>query len=557
MYKQKKIFLLILMVIMTLFLSNIIWAEERTIFFEKGDALYRRGKIPGGSWWFGHCGLYYEWIDLNEDGEPNNPDDFATHRVIESVGGQGVHGCAPEDIFTFTQFDCTKFWGVYTNSDLTAAQRQLIIDTAKMQKDCEYAFFRGYKNPSHYDKHGNRIPGSFRCDGLVEYCYEIAFNEPWKPKHNGGLVPNDTWRRLKPTKQMESERLTKRTEAEVKEVRLEFSPPGILRTYASDEDKGSGITMVEFWDGMPDDTPDDAPGVRLGYDDHDVTYSEPEENHIYQVYGTTANLYAKAFDQAGNTKVTTRPPKYGFLTKWGTICERIYEYDGDYITDWYPAEPVWEFPHGPEYATEQGSTDYFLCPNQWQNLVIMGWDCLADDWAEPENRFQFLWAHSVIRRAIWSFSTVQYRREDYDHFLLQGYLTARSDPYCFGCHYPVYPAGIVTIYRTDTTKGWNYVWDNDSDIMFSLEAPTDTTYYSIEIPIELINFDGTTDFVLKINDESGEGWPEGLDFPDPQEGESPITLRCLDQQPYCNDVTCLENRHPPWQLIGIKKINSE
>ena len=74
---------------MTLFLSGAIWAQERTIFFEKGDALYRRGSVVG-SGPLGHAGLYYEWIDLNEDGKPNNSDDFATHRVIESIQGDSI-----------------------------------------------------------------------------------------------------------------------------------------------------------------------------------------------------------------------------------------------------------------------------------------------------------------------------------------------------------------------------------------------------------------------------------------------------------------------------------
>ena len=57
MFKRKTIFILFLAVNIALFLSSIIWAQERTIFFEKGDALYLRGSISGP---LGHAGLYWE-----------------------------------------------------------------------------------------------------------------------------------------------------------------------------------------------------------------------------------------------------------------------------------------------------------------------------------------------------------------------------------------------------------------------------------------------------------------------------------------------------------------
>lgn len=308
MLKAQKILGLLLIVFCMVLITTSTYPAERIV-FEKGDAIYREADLPTFFKDFGHCGLYWEWVDLNEEKKPNNPDDFTTHNVIESNGrwwaifgfytSPGVRKIIFDGDENNKDFCCTPFWGVYTAS-IDAAQRRLIVETAKNQiNKTKYHFFWGYKNPGK----------SFRCDGLVEYCYEIAFGEPWEPGNNGGLIPDDTWLTLKPKDQKKSDRLKERPKAEikkegtgeVKEVRLEPSEDGTLKAYASDGDKGSGITMVEFWNGEPDDTPDEAPGVRLGWDDHDA---DVDDYYTISYDGSVAQLYAKAFDQAGNTKIT-------------------------------------------------------------------------------------------------------------------------------------------------------------------------------------------------------------------------------------------------------------
>lgn len=312
MFKQYKNSILLLVVMTSVVIANsFVYAAERIV-FEKGDALYREADLPIFFKDFGHCGLYWEWKDV-EGGVPNNPDaeDYKKqHNVIESSGRWwaifGFYTDPGVQQITFEEFyKKGTFWGVYTAS-IDAAQRRLIVETAENQKGkAKYHLFWGYKNPE-----GN--PPTFRCDGLVEYCYEIAFGEPWEPGNNGGLIPNDTWLTLKPKDQKKSDRLKERPKAEirkegtgeVKEVRLEPSEEGTLKAYASDGDDGSGITMVEFWDGEPDDTPDNYPGKRLGWDDHDA---DIEDYYTISYGGPVAQLYAKAFDQAGNTKVAALP----------------------------------------------------------------------------------------------------------------------------------------------------------------------------------------------------------------------------------------------------------
>lgn len=298
MYKASRVLKLLLAALLSVLIVNSSYATNRPV-FEKGDAIYRKGDLPG-SWLLGHAGLYWEWVDLNEEGIPNDPNDLKTHKVIESL----AEGVTLKNNFDDFYHPTERFWGVYTCHALTATQRQFIIDMAKIQRGCEYAFFRGYKNPSDYDEYGNYALGSFRCDGLVEYCYEVAFGEPWEPGNNRGLILNDTWRSLRPEKQMNSSKFEIRTEAEVKEVRLVSSEEGTLKAYASDGDYGSGITMVEFWNGKPDATPDSTEGTgkRLdqGWDAHDADVGD-YYTHYYG--GTVTHLYAKAFDQAGNTIV--------------------------------------------------------------------------------------------------------------------------------------------------------------------------------------------------------------------------------------------------------------
>ncbi|MCK4330335.1 T9SS type A sorting domain-containing protein [candidate division WOR-3 bacterium] len=89
------------------------------------------------------------------------------------------------------------YWGAYTQERIDSVAAEEIIRIA--ERDCfhvPYAFFYGhYKNPTITDTTDALY--SFRCDGLVEYCYEKAFgenNDPAYTEPNQGIVPNDNWK---------------------------------------------------------------------------------------------------------------------------------------------------------------------------------------------------------------------------------------------------------------------------------------------------------------------------------------------------------------------------
>ncbi len=328
------------------------YAAER-YYFEKGDAIYSDlGKHIPIIWFIGHAGLYREWKDINgETGKPNNPDDLDTymkqHRVLES-------NAAPEEVWkillglsvepgvheiTFRAFhEMGDFWDVRYEPSLSCFQRRKIVNIAKRQEElgAKYRFFWGYKNPGK----------TFRCDGLVEYCYEQARVD---------IVPDDAWFTLTPALQRSF--LEKRESAEVKEVRITDPDPNeemktISGTYtpkafASDWLKGSGITMVEFWAGYPDDTPDnwEGTGIRIGFDNKDRfiqgNYQVDWDTTALDEYGDPLFpdgeyiIYAKAFDQAGNTKVSE-----GVLIKVENV---LFHWTVMYEANELPtaADPVW------------------------------------------------------------------------------------------------------------------------------------------------------------------------------------------------------------------------
>jgi len=272
------------------------YATDRPV-AEKADAIYRAGSLLGSAG-FGHAGLYYQYPGYNLD-----PKDPYSHLTIESLKNSGVT-CGNFGKFIHATF----FWSVRTSIYFNYLKRQDIILTAKRQLGAAYGVIR-YKNPG--GTPGNAEP-SFRCDGLVEYCFEQAGID---------IVSGDTqWWHIYPS--MQKDHLHLRSSAEEKILipqEISFIRPaedgeiinGIytLSAFASDltsELDGSGITKVEFWAGEPDDTPNVYPGLLLGSDEQDTLltghYQYPCDTTKYPNGEYT--LYAKAFDQAGNTKLS-------------------------------------------------------------------------------------------------------------------------------------------------------------------------------------------------------------------------------------------------------------
>ncbi len=289
--------------------------DGHAVVFEKGDAIYRKGKTPPTNM-EGHTGIFYEWPITETDTH-----DSSQYSTIEALGiGLPV---SKNNIAKFLS-DGAAFWGVRT-ANLTRLQRAIIAGTAKNQIGIKFHSLWGYKKPGI----------SFRCDGLVEYCYEMVGVD---------LVPGDTCNPsiaafpgrnfITPKNQMNSPLLSERTSAEVETVEIErvlqngelIEPDGgiyyvydspitdivTIEVNVSDGNYGSGIRMTDFWVGAPDDTPDifegNNSGKRIEIDAHPETvggiykanWNIDEEDGSDSPFAGAYTLHILAYDQAGN-----------------------------------------------------------------------------------------------------------------------------------------------------------------------------------------------------------------------------------------------------------------
>ncbi|MFH1548866.1 MAG: hypothetical protein ABID32_06145 [Candidatus Omnitrophota bacterium] len=277
----------------------------------------------------GHAGVFYGW-PFAFGGDPSNriipltpieeanPQNLSQYATVEALGGSYPF-VGKSNIASFLSRGAT-FWGVHT-ADLTYLQRNQIVNTAKNQLGCKYHFFWGYKSPG----------VSFRCDGLVEYCYEQAGvdlvpGDTWNPKT--ALLP---WRHLlTPKNQMNSPLLSGRSFAELETLELDSilqnneqvepdsngvyyvcDRPGrqdvvTIKVNADGGGDGSGVRMADFWVGKPDDTPDifegNDGGKRIEIDDHkEAVGGIYKADWIIDDFGLGEyTLYILAYDQAGN-----------------------------------------------------------------------------------------------------------------------------------------------------------------------------------------------------------------------------------------------------------------
>ncbi|MCK4817085.1 hypothetical protein KA005_15050 [bacterium] len=298
--KVCKISVAIILIIILQVIFNTAYAE--TEHFEKGDLIYRKG-FPSA----GHTAIYCKWK------EKTDPEKRISHRIIEAAGtGKTV-------------WETTFAWFCNENTYLgggslypTAEQRQRIVDLAYNRRGYEYHFFGGYKDRAT----GKKFYRTYRCDGLVEHCYEIALG-------NYGIVEDTNWSELTPKKQWETMKPLRIEPPTIKKIDIEPSElidgkyhindsVKIECKEVSDGPRGSGVAQVEFWLGPTDRPLDESQDKKIGTDNHSV----PIKGDYKYLWDTTTvesgeyKLYAKAFDQAGNTKETyinvkiEEPPYY-------------------------------------------------------------------------------------------------------------------------------------------------------------------------------------------------------------------------------------------------------
>ena len=280
--------------------------------FEKGDSIYRRAddffeKILGpvvGSNDVGHAALYRDW-HVSDDTQVLSVE-MKQHRIIE-MQSDGMH---TETSFHTFHRSIDNFWGTgyYVSSPdlkkLSDSQRRAIIATALTLNDAEYGFLSnnapvmgGYKDPF-------RNPPRFRCDGLVEYCYELALGHDWKPGKNGGIVPNDTYKTMWPALQYTY--LTPRTQGEKPSIIVKDSvgkkisegdtiSVNRVMVEATDGDEGSGLSRLEVWKGTPNQG-----GTEIEYLRNNSKFNI---GNTYSVNLPVGEIYIRVFDQAGNESV--------------------------------------------------------------------------------------------------------------------------------------------------------------------------------------------------------------------------------------------------------------
>lgn len=396
---------------------------------EKGDALFRlivytfqfkKSKVTVGT--VPHVGIYLnsdsKFIRYAPLGNPRRYEDLnineveikssnMEHSLIQANGTGPANKGLPLSIRDFEGFMDTAsypedYYGAYNNGDLNSTKRRDLIHYAWEQRGSPYFYdsWPGIKEPWGQDLNGDGVYGSFRCDGLVEYVYEKIgydfrqtgsgkegdlgfFTEEeekscWFIDEEGNFQFPAFWTYPLMVNMGVANVLnggTGKAEVNLPEVNITDPDPNeemktiggtyTLEAFASDGENGSGIDRVEFWEGEPDDTPGEVPGLLLGIDDHDTSFDKPEEKHIYKYdWNTTekdANgdplfpdgeyaVYAKAFDQVGNTQVSE-----GVLVKVGWDWTVMYEAN-ELPT---AADPPWKWTYSywlgePDISVNQG-----------------------------------------------------------------------------------------------------------------------------------------------------------------------------------------------------------
>ncbi len=280
--------------------------------FEKGDLLFQEwthptfesiiGFIAGGEK-PGHTAIYYKWDGVRDPSNPNH------HLIIESINERGVILNSLADFFNASQY-----LGSGTKSP-TAEQRDDIVRYAYNRIGQPYTFYSDFKGP-----------GAYRCDGLAEFVYELAgldivplngdghsYDDIFGVRRENKDEYNRTW----PTHQQSHmgtsagispdvyiNRVTSQSDPYLNDQY--FKGTITITAYADDGIYGSGIELVQFWNGIP--TPGWSSTSNIGMDGHDAIR---QDDYTFSSWNTTSisdgehKLYAKAYDQTGNSKTSS------------------------------------------------------------------------------------------------------------------------------------------------------------------------------------------------------------------------------------------------------------
>lgn len=277
--RRLKIYFGVVIAVMILF-SNAAMAQ--TISYEKGDLLFSGTNLS-----FGHTSIYEKWDGLHDPSVTNS------HFIIESLAN------GPQ------RSSLSRIWSVYKRSGTknpTYAQRNLIICYAEGQFDKPYCF-----NPA--PPASFKGPTCYRCDGLAEAAYESVGHDivpaaidhalttwPFKQatymEHSSGVGPDVEMTSITcPSDPYPTDQYYKGTIT--------------VTAHANDGTHGSGTKLVQFWYGVPPTDWSSSPNI-----DKDLHDAYREDDYTCEWDTTTIDdgqytLYAKAYDQAGNSKVSS------------------------------------------------------------------------------------------------------------------------------------------------------------------------------------------------------------------------------------------------------------
>ena len=269
---------------------------------EKGDLLCRKMAMPYLSI-FGHTGIYEKW---NGTGDPENK---TNHWVLESQLIEGPRRT------TLDAFYNASDWLGAGSLNPTAAQRNAIISYPPLKFN-NTGFSAG--GPGQPEFRGYSDPEKYRCDGLAERAYEEAnINVP------NGIVPNNIDEDVEtdiiatyPTYQWSIMpiHLGVGPTVQITSITCPSDPNPddqyykgtiTITAHLNDGPNGSGTKLAQFWDDDPPTTWSSSPNIDKDKQDADI-----EDDYTGTWVTTTSDdgshtLYVKAFDQAGNSTVSS------------------------------------------------------------------------------------------------------------------------------------------------------------------------------------------------------------------------------------------------------------
>lgn len=371
----------LLIAVVILFSST---AMAQTVSCEKGDLLFRKMDF-GGLENFGHTGIYEKWNGIGD------PADKSNHDVIESQLGSGP---LRTTLDVFCSGGASEWLGTGSLNP-TAAQRNAIISYPISKIGIGIGFtpggfgfpeFRGYSDPERY-----------RCDGLAERAYEEAsINAP------NGIVPNsiDIQVLTNPIATYPTNQASHMAsypgvgpDVDITSITCPSDPYPTdqyykgtitITAHADDRPRGSGTKLVQFWYGVPPASWSSTPNI-----DKDLHAADIEDDYTCDWDTTTVaddqyTLYAKAYDQAGNSKVSSgetitvdnTPPIAAFTH---SVSELTVNFDASGSTD--PTSGIdryeWDFGDG---GTGSGVSPSHTYPDAGTYTVTLKvWDKAGND----------------------------------------------------------------------------------------------------------------------------------------------------------------------------------